>query len=64
MGRLAGNCEYKEDEWFIELRPINIRYAYLDANGKLQLSKMYSPRLRDKYARIRVKYSGEDLALI
>ena len=64
VGRIAGNCEYKEDEWFIELRPMNIRYAYLDANGKLQLSKMYSPRLRDKYARIRVKYSGEDLALI
>lgn len=63
-GRVGGNIEYKEDQWFVELRSMNIRYAVLNSYGELELSKRAQPRLRDKYARIRITYSGKDLALI
>lgn len=63
-GRLAGNIQYKEDQWFAEIRPMTIRYAMLDENDELTLSRAEFPRLRDKYARIRVTYTGTDLALV
>ena len=54
-GRRLGNIYYNEDKWYITLRPI----YYKDITGSLK-----STRIRDKYAKIRVKYSGENLAII
>ena len=64
LGRIAGNMEYKEDSWRVEIRPINFKYAYLDNDGNLQFMKENSSRIRDKYCKIRVKYSGEDLVIL
>ena len=54
-GRRLGNIYYNEDKWYISLKPI----YYKDITGSLK-----STRIRDKYAKIRVKYSGEKLAII
>lgn len=61
-GRLRGNMEYLEDAWDVEIRPIHYIYAYFD-NG-LKFSKPQEARLRDKYLRVKVRYSGEELAVI
>ena len=54
-GRRLGNIYYNEDKWYITLKPI----YYKDITGATR-----STRIRDKYAKIRVKYSGEKLAVI
>ena len=63
-GRLRGNMQYLEDLWNVELRPVQITWCYLDNNGELQAKKLTETRHRDKYIKIKVRYSGEDLALI
>ena len=55
-GRRLGNIYYNEDKWYITLKPIYFR----DLEG----GSLRSTRIRDKYAKIRVKYSGEKLAVI
>lgn len=50
-GRLRGNCQYKEDIWEVQLNPDN-KYGKRDT------------RIRDKYAKIKVKYSGKDKVII
>lgn len=62
-GRLRGNMHYLEDLWDIEIRPVSFIYAYSE-NGTLQFTKPQETRLRDKYIKIKVRYSGEDLAVI
>ena len=62
-GRLRGNIQYLEDLWNVEIRPVNFEYAYL-SGGVLQKTTLKQSRLRDKYLRIRVKYSGNDLAIV
>lgn len=52
-GRRLGNICYNEDRWYITLRPI-----YYKENT------LKTTKIRDKYAKIRVKYSGEKLAVI
>lgn len=64
VGRVKGNMEYLEDLWDIEIRPTNFRYAYLDKFGNIQYKILKQERIRDKYIKIRVKYSGKDLAVI
>lgn len=61
-GRTRGNMQYKEDHWNVEIRPIKVTWYYKQ-DGEL---KTYTTetRHRDKYIRIRVRYSGKDLALI
>lgn len=54
-GRRLGNIHYSEDKWNIVIQPIY--YSYKDNIWR-------NTRLRDKYAKIRVKYSGEKLAVI
>lgn len=54
-GRSRGNIEYKEDFWDVEIKPIR----WLNDHSEVQ-----ETRLRDKYCRIRVRYSGTELALI
>lgn len=74
-GRLRGNMQYLEDIWRVEIRPVSFKYLYLPyildswgkrdyTNSKLQESRMMETRHRDKYIKIKVRYSGEDLAVI
>ena len=63
LGRIQGNIEYKEDIWWSEIRPLNFKIAYQN-NGLLKFKKLSSSKIRDKYVKVRVKYSGEQLAVI
>jgi hypothetical protein len=63
-GRIRGNMQYLEDFWNIEIRPIQIIWCYLNENGELQKKKSTETRHRDKYLKVKIRYSGEDLALI
>ena len=49
-GRRLGNIHYKEDSWYYTIEPII-------CNGQ-------SARIRDKFIKIRVKYSGKDQVII
>lgn len=53
FGRRLGNISYIEGKWYVVLQPI----YYEDKTLK-------TTRLRDKWAKIRIKYSGEKLAII
>lgn len=53
-GRRIGNLHYTEDKWNITLQPI-----YYEEDDTLRTT-----RIRDKYAKIRIKYSGEKLVVI
>ena len=55
-GRRLGNIYYNEDKWYFTFKPIYYR--------DLVNESLKSTRIRDKYAKIRVKYSGEKLAVI
>lgn len=50
FGRRLGNIQYKEDSWYSTIDPIIF-------NNK-------SARIRDKFIKIRVKYSGKDQVVI
>lgn len=62
-GRIRGNMQYLEDLWNVEIRPVQITWCYKD-NGELKFKKLTETKHRDKYIKIKVRYSGEDLALI
>ena len=62
-GRVRGNMHYLEDLWNVEIRPINFRYIYL-SNNEIKYTTLKQSKLRDKYLKIRVRYSGENLAII
>ena len=51
FGRRIGNIQYKENKWCAQIEPLLI-------NNRKQV------RIRDKWAKIRIRYSGEDLAII
>lgn len=67
-GRMRGNITYKEDAWYLTIDPILFKKA--DANNKEvyssgNLASDYkSTRIRDKWCKIRIKYTGKDLVLI
>ena len=73
-GRMRGNITYKEDAWYLTIDPILFRKA--DVNDKTNYGVTGNPdidnsrqdwkstRIRDKWCRIRIKYSGKDLVLI
>ena len=63
LGRMRGNMQYLEDFWNVEVRPINFKYAYLNENV-LKFTSLKQSKLRDKYVKIKVRYSGEDLTII
>lgn len=63
FGRIRGNMHYLEDLWNIEVRPITFVWKY-SSGEELEESKIQETRLRDKYVKIKVRYSGEDLAVI
>ena len=54
FGRRLGNTHYKEDSWYITIDPL-----LLNKNGK-----MTSTKLRDKYLKVRIRYTGDELAVI
>ena len=55
-GRLLGNIQYKEDSWYLTVEPIKVQ--------RYNSGTYSSARIRDKFAKIRIKYSGEDPVLI
>lgn len=64
FGRVKGNIIYKEDFWDVEIRPITFKYAYITSLNELKFTNGKESRIRDKYMKVRVKYSGNDLAII
>lgn len=77
-GRMRGNITYKEDAWYLTIDPILFRKAdhptiksekpleygetkYETGNKALDYK---STRIRDKWCKIRIKYTGKDLVLI
>lgn len=69
-GRRLGNIQYKEDSWYIVIEPIKFRKKYKDYNSgiitKDSSDNEYnnSTRIRDKFLKVRIKYSGTQLAII
>ena len=67
-GRLRGNMQYLEDLWDIEMRPIKFKWAYAEKDRYNRWELKFIPskesRHRDKYLKVRVRYSGEDLTVI
>ena len=72
-GRMRGNITYKEDAWYLTIDPIlfrksdseNAEYGVTgntDIDEKRQDYK--STRIRDKWCKIRIKYTGKDLVLV
>lgn len=51
FGRRIGNIQYKAGSWYAQIEPILI-------NARKEA------RIRDKWAKIRIRYSGKDLAII
>jgi hypothetical protein len=61
--RRLGNIQYKEDSWYVTIDPI-IFDPKLNADKNEVGVNWSSTKIRDKYLKIRVKYSGEDLVVI
>jgi hypothetical protein len=64
-GRRLGNIQYKEDSWYITLEPIKYTEAYSDDKTTISdYGRQKEAKLRDKFAKIRVKYKGDSLVII
>ena len=66
-GRMRGNITYKEDAWYLTVDPILFKKADAEGAeyGSGNLASDYkSTRIRDKWCKIRIKYTGKDLVLI
>lgn len=59
-GRRLGNIYYNEDTWYFQVQPIYYEQKSSD-NVKPSLR---TTKVRDKYAKIRVKYKGDKLVII
>jgi len=66
FGRRLGNIQYKEDSWYITIDPIMFRERFKtdDAEEQEFTGPIKSARVRDKFVKIRVKYTGEDIVII
>ena len=62
-GRLKGNMQYVEDSWDVQIQPITFKYSYLKNSG-FTLSTNNEMKIRDKYIKIKVKYSGTKYSII
>lgn len=62
-GRRLGNIHYKEDSWYLTVEPMKFDPDF-KADEENPPKKWNSTRIRDKFAKIRVKYSGEDHVII
>ena len=66
FGRRLGNIQYKEDSWYLMIDPIVYDARIKDPNY-VKTSKnqeWITTRLRDKWLKIKIRYSGEDLVII
>ena len=63
FGRRLGNIQYKEDSWYVTIDPL-VFDPMLKASPEDQKTKWASTRIRDKFLKVRVKYTGEDLVII
>ena len=61
--RRNANMQYLEDIWEVQIQPITFKYTYLK-NGVLTFSDTKETKLRDKYLKVRVKYNGNEYAII
>lgn len=67
FGRRLGNIQYLEDSWSIVIDPIIYKEQYKigdTADIEERTSDYKAVRLRDKFIKIRIIYSGKDLAVI
>lgn len=64
VGRRLGNIEYKEDRWFTTITPIYYRNKSKDKEDNFIVSDLKTTRLRDKWIKIRIKYTGDKLVVI
>lgn len=60
-GRRLGNIEYKEDKWYTTISPIYYKDSIV---GTKNVSDLKSTRIRDKWIKIRIKYTGDKLVII
>ena len=60
VGRRLGNILYNEDSWYFQVPPI----YYCDKKEGNVNNTLRTTRVRDKYARIRIKYRGDKLTVI
>ncbi|MGV8961766.1 MAG: hypothetical protein ACOH2V_00025 [Candidatus Saccharimonadaceae bacterium] len=63
FGRIKGNMQYLEDSWDIQIQPIVFSYAYV-VGSELLFTPNTEMKIRDKYIKIRVKYKGDQYAII
>lgn len=66
-GRMRGNITYKEDAWYLTIDPILFKKAdtkEAEYGSGNKMSDYKSTRIRDKWCKIRIKYTGKDLVLI
>ena len=61
--RRLGNIQYKEDSWYVQIDPILFDPQLKGDKNSIGVN-WSSTKLRDKYLKIKVKYSGEDLVII
>ena len=67
FGRRLGNIQYKEDSWYITIDPIMYKERFKTTIGGEETEfdgNIKSVRIRDKFVKIRVKYTGEDMVII
>lgn len=66
FSRRLGNIQYKEDSWYLMIDPIVYDARIKDPNFILEANNQQwvTTRLRDKWLKIKIKYTGEDLAII
>lgn len=63
-GRLTGNIHYKEDAWYMNIEPILFKNEFLINGSVIEGKDVQSTRIRDKFMKVRIKYTGEDLVII
>lgn len=56
VGRRLGNIQYKEGGWYVQIEPMRMDIQVPQLKKEI--------RIRDKWAKIRIRYSGKDLAII
>ena len=62
-GRRLGNIHYKEDSWYLTVEPIKFDPEF-KADEQNPPIKWNSTRIRDKFVKIRIKYSGDSQVII
>lgn len=64
VGRMRGNIHYKEDSWKYSIEPIKYIPKYKVDNTVFESKETKEARIRDKFCKVRIKYTGEDLVII